>query len=166
MPHHPVVADAARALQPEGLAQLTPARGASVIILRLRRRACKTAIVLRQIFLRQILIRGLSNLRGESGKGSSNAAQARWIPPISGGSCAEWGFLFNVSAKPNSGSAFSSKGSLPCGPRFTCYLVWHSRMPVFGTTTPTTGAIRESGPTGRAEVTRVSVRYRRKKSLL
>jgi hypothetical protein len=57
VPDYPVVADAARALQTDDLAQFTPARYAPVIIFRLFRRTRKTTVVLRQIFLLQVLIR-------------------------------------------------------------------------------------------------------------
>src|SRR5579863_1135617 len=55
--HHPVVADDPLALQPEHLPQLPRARCPPVIILRLRCRAPETPVVLRQIFLLQILVR-------------------------------------------------------------------------------------------------------------
>src|SRR5260221_11473970 len=58
IPHHPIVADAARALQSENLPQFTPARCATVIILRLGRRTRKAAIVLRQFLLLQIRVHG------------------------------------------------------------------------------------------------------------
>src|SRR5579864_9259131 len=56
MSDHPVVADRALGLQAEDLLQFAGPRLASVIVLHLGRLPRKTAIVLRQIFLFQVLI--------------------------------------------------------------------------------------------------------------
>src|SRR6201981_2689662 len=56
MSDHPVVADRALSLQAENLLQFAGRELASVIVLRLGRSTSKAAIVLRQIFLFQVLV--------------------------------------------------------------------------------------------------------------
>src|SRR5215469_736073 len=59
VPEDPVLADRALCLQPKNFAQFTRCWLPPVIVLRLRRCPCKTAVVLRQILLLQIFVRRL-----------------------------------------------------------------------------------------------------------
>src|SRR5450755_918621 len=59
VPHHPIVADPALALQSENPVQLSRSRRATMIVLALGRRSREPAIVLRQIFPLQVHVRRL-----------------------------------------------------------------------------------------------------------